>query len=215
MLLTQHAYISKYPIPITAQKLILGTIHPHDRSNFLVDFFYGNKASLWKILHHVFPGELIDPLSLQHILTFLSARNIAVADTIAVCKRHNPTALDKDLIPIQLNTGLIDAIKNSDITEILCTSGFAKNNAFRLFYCNMLSQKITPQIKKDRQLILPPGFFGREIKIKVLYSPAGTANTGLAKSNAYLAVKHLYHYSKTPVSAFKINYYRSNFSANR
>ena len=54
MILTKHLYISKYPINQSSKSLILGTIHPHNdinnTSNFKIDFFYGNKNSLWTIL---------------------------------------------------------------------------------------------------------------------------------------------------------------------
>jgi hypothetical protein len=38
------------------------------------------------------------------------------------------------------------------ISEILFTSGFGKNNAFKLFYVDILGQKFTPEIKSNRQV---------------------------------------------------------------
>ena len=65
MILTKHLYISKYPINQSSKSLILGTIHPHNdinnTSNFKIDFFYGNKNSLWTILSEA-KNERLDTL---------------------------------------------------------------------------------------------------------------------------------------------------------
>lgn len=211
---TTHQYLTKYPISPDSEKLIVGTIHPHDHANFTIQFFYGNVTSLWKILGQAFPQEMDQPLNLQGILKFLKAKKISVSDTIVVCDRKNPTALDKDLIPIELNKGIIDEIKKSKITEILFTSGFGKNNAFRLFYVNILGLKITPDIKQNREVIVDQTVFGRPVKLTILYSPSGSSNVGLSKSKLYLENKSKYNKSSRPVYDFKIDYYRNKFSIN-
>lgn len=211
-MITTHQYLDKYPIKKDSKKLIVGTIHPHFHEEFKVPFFYGNVVSLWNLLHQAFPTELNLPINVKNIMEFLDGRNIAISDTIKIAERKNPTALDKDLIPIQLNLQLLDDIRNSDISEILFTSGFGKNNAFRLFYVNMLGLRITNEIKSNREIILPEDIFGRPIRLTILYSPSGTSNVGISKSKLYLENKYKYADLKTPVQAFKIDYYREKFS---
>ncbi len=164
------------------------------------------------ILNEAFPNELGNLLSLKGILRFLNKRKIAISDTILECTRKNATALDRDLIPTKLNYELIELIKQSKIKEIYFTSGFGKNNAFKLFYVDILKQRLTTEIKANRGLILDASFFGRPIKLTVLYSPAGTANVGLSKSESYLAEKEKYRNSNRPVQDFKVAYYREKFS---
>src|SRR5690606_13755434 len=117
---------------------IVGTIHPHDNEKFYLPFLYGNALSIWPILSDAFPDELPQPLTLDKILIFLNWRSISVSDTIRICDRTSPTALDEDLIPVELNKRIRDDTKNSEIVEILFTSGFGKNNAFKLFYEDIL-----------------------------------------------------------------------------
>lgn len=210
-MITEHQYLDKYPISKESKKLIVGTIHPHYHENFEIPFFYGNVMSLWIILSEAFPEDLIKPITLNGVLDFLRAKRISVSDTIRKCERNNPTALDKDLIPIDLNNKIIDDIKDSNITEILFTSGFGKNNAFRLFYVNILGLKITKDIRQKRGLILNKEIFGRPIKLTVLYSPSGTSNVGLSKSKLYLEQKEKYKKSSRPVYDFKVDYYHEKF----
>jgi hypothetical protein len=152
---------------------------------------------------------------LESILKFLKAKKISVSDTIRKCNRINLTALDKDLIPIELNTQIIEDIKQSKIREILFTSGFGKNNAFKLFYVDILKQKITADItadiKEKRCIILDEKYFGRKIKLTVLYSPSGSSNVPLSKSKIYLENKHKYLKSSRPVYDFKVDDYREKF----
>lgn len=208
---TTHQYLDKYPISVDSEKLIVGTIHPHDYKSFTIQFFYGNVTSIWTLLSEAFPDDLKQPLTLEGILKFLKDKKISVSDTIRKCDRINPTSLDKDLIPIELNTKIKDDIRNSNVSEILFTSGFTKNNAFKLFYVDILGQKITPEIKRNRQVTLNKEFFGRPIKLTVLYSPSGSSNVSLSKSKIYLENKHKYTKSSRPVYDFKVDYYREKF----
>jgi hypothetical protein len=212
-MITNHQYLEKHPISADSEKLIVGTIHPHDHPNFKVQFFYGNKLSIWMILNEAFDNEIGQEINIDGILKFLNRHKISVSDTIIKCNRKNPTALDKDLIPLILNTGLIDQIKKSNIKEILFTSGFQKNNAFKLFYVNILGLKITPEIRRARQTILDKSIFGRQIKLTVLYSPSGSSNVPLSKSKIYLKNEHKYLKSSRPVYDFKVDYYRDNFTS--
>jgi len=210
-MITTHQYLDKYPISKESKKLIVGTIHPHDHESFIIPFFYGNVISLWTILSEAFPKDLKKPITLKRILDFLKTKKISVSDTIRKCERENPTALDKDLKPIELNRQIKYDIRNSQISEILFTSGFGKNNAFRLFYVDILGLKITKDIKERRGVTLDKDIFGRPIKLTVLYSPSGTSNVGLSKSQLYLDNKNKYMNSSKPVYDFKVDYYKEKF----
>jgi hypothetical protein len=72
--------------------------------------------------------------------------------------------------------------------------------------------KLTSKIRKERGVLLSPKFFGREIHLKVLYSPSGSANVGISRSKLYLNKKGQYKNHLAPVLAFKIDYYREMFS---
>jgi hypothetical protein len=208
---TTHQFLDKYPISRDSEKLIVGTIHPHDHENFSIPFFYGNMTSIWMLLSEAFPNDLKQPLTLDGILAFLKNKKISISDTIRECDRKNPTALDKDLIPIKLNKQIKDNIRNSNIVEILFTSGFGRNNAFKLFYEDILGLEITPDIKQNREVIIDKEIFGRPIKLIVLYSPSGTSNIGLSKSRLYLENKAKYEKSTKPIHDFKVDYYRDKF----
>jgi hypothetical protein len=208
---TIHNFVEKYPISLKSKKVILGTIHPHEVDTFKLPFFYGNKLSLWKILNQAFPNELISPITLQGILKFLDHREISISDTILECERISNSALDKDLIPIKLNIALKEQLRNSNITEIYFTSGFGKNNAFKLFYENILGLKITKEIKSKKEITLPKSLFGREIICRILISPSGSANISLSKSKNYIDNKHKYIGSHRPVQDYKIDSYKNIF----
>lgn len=210
-MITTHQYLELYPISLDSKKLIIGTIHPHDHENFEIPFFYGNRSSIWKILSEAFPEELHTPITLKGVLDFLNIRKISVSDTIRECKRINLTALDKDLEPMVLNKQIVEEIKASNINEILFTSGFLKNNAFKLFYVDILGQRITEEIRNKRKVILNKEIFGRPVTLKVLYSPSGSSNLGLSKCRLYMETKSMYKDSHRPVYDFKIDYYRQMF----
>jgi hypothetical protein len=212
MLQTKHQFVDKYPILPNSEKLIVGTIHPHLHEKFQVPFFYGNVMSIWNILSDAFPGEMTIPNSLPSILSFLKRRKIAMSDTIVECERKSETALDEDLVPTKLHYGLLEQIKQSKVTDVYFTSGYGKNNAFKLFYVDLLKEKINGDIRKNRELTLGDQFFGRLVNLHVLYSPSGASNVGLSKSKSYLEMKDKYVGSKRPVYDFKVDYYRIKFT---
>ncbi len=209
---TIHQYLDKYPIDPHSKKLIVGTIHPHAHEKFVLPFFYGNVISLWSILSDSFPEELKKPVTLEAVLQFLKKRRISMSDTILVCDRKKPTALDEDLIPVELNTNIVEQVRRSNINEIFFTSGFGKNGAFRLFYEKILGLKITTQIKENRQVVLDKSIFGRPVKLIILYSPSGASNVGLSQTKLYLENKDKFSKSARPVYDFKVQYYRNMFA---
>lgn len=209
-IITRHRHLDQYPISKDASKLIVGTIHPHNHDTFQLPFFYGNKNSIWEIFADAFPSLLSRPLTVDKILSFLKKKKIAVSDTIVACERQASTYLDNDLIPTELNTALVEQIKDSNITDIYFTSGFGKNNAFKLFYVNILHRRITPEIRQNRKVVVDD-VFGRRVKLHVLYSPSGSANVAWSTSKMYRENAHLYKGSTRPVYDFKVNYYRELF----
>ena len=209
---TKHQFLPLYPIDPSSKRLIVGTIHPHDHESFKIPYFYGNRGSIWTILHEAFPEELPDPFSLEAIRSFLNARKISMSDMVLECRRKAPTALDSDLIPVRLNHGIVEDIRNSAIRDILFTSGFGTNNAFKLFLVDVLRLRITSELRRKKELVLGPGVFGRPVHLRALISPAGTANISLSKDPMYLAVSHRYAGSRRPVQDFKVDYYREVFS---
>ena len=231
--ITEHAYLDKYPVALDATLLVVGTIHPHDEENFYAPFFYGNKMSLWKLLNRATHGELNKPIDsftpvgnnrvfrdrdgfehridLESILDFLRRRKIAVSDVVRSCKRTGNVWADSALTPLRLNVELVDQIRRSTIQEVLFLSGFGATNAFKLFFVDVLKQRITRKIRSEREFYCPNEWFGRPVKFSILYSPSGSANIAIAQSPEYLAVKERYASSETPVYDFKIDYYREKF----
>jgi G:T/U-mismatch repair DNA glycosylase len=214
-IVTVHQYINKYPIAPGSRKLILGTIHAHDPSRFKIDFFYGNKGSLWTILHKAFPLELTQPDSRESILAFLNSRGIAMSDVIAQCGRKKLTALDADLTDIRLHEDLLPQIRQSAITDIYFTSGLGVNGAFKLFYSGLLKLPITGEIRGKREFELGKEYFGRPVRLHILHSPSGAANISLSKHRDYLSKGDKYKGIKAPVQTFKIDYYREMFTADQ
>jgi G:T/U-mismatch repair DNA glycosylase len=212
---TTHQYLDKYPVDPDSEKLIVGTIHPHDHEKFIIPFFYGNVISLWSILSDAFPAELKKPVTLENVLHFLKHRRISMSDTILVCDRKKPTASDEDLNPVVLNTNILKQIRHSQINEIFFTSSFGKNAAFRLFYEKIAGLTITPQIKQDRKVVLDKSIFGRPVTLTILYSPSGASNIGLSKTKLYQESKELLLQSARPVYDFKVQYYRTMFGKNK
>jgi len=212
-MITTHQYLDHYPTDPASETLIVGTIHPHDHANFKVPFFYGSECSLWQILNEAFPAELSNPFSLDDIKSFLHRRKISMSDMIWECRRTNPNALDKDLVPIRLNEELPEQIRQSNIREIFFTSGFYKNAAFKLFYRNVLKRPITNKIREDREITLEPALFGRPVRLRILYSPSGRAVTGLSRNKQYLAEEEKYRHFPVPVKAFRVDHYRQMFGA--
>lgn len=210
-LVTVHQFLDVYPLKPTDELLILGTIHPHFVADFKIPFFYGNRNSLWNLLHDAFPEEIPNDFSLADIVHFLDKRRIAMSDNILRCRRKKNSSLDVDLEVITLNHALIHQIKSSRIKCIYCTSGFGKNSSFRLFYEELLGLKITKEIKVDRKVDLPVEIFGRELSVYILPSPSGAANIALSQTLAYKASVYYGSDSPHPVYDYKVSLYKDYF----
>lgn len=203
---TVHKFIDKYPIRLDDKSLILGTIHPHMLENFKVDFFYGNKNSLWDILGH---AKNIQLTTLTDITNFLLKNKISISDLVLQCNRkHSGITSDKDLYKLILNKKIKDEILNSNIETIYFTSAFGKNNAATLFF-DMFELEIPQNWKNTYEMNI--NFFGKKIKCVILLSPSGASNMGISKSKIYLNNKDKYTTFKTPVKQFKIDFYKEKF----
>lgn len=146
------------------------------------------------------------------MLEFLEKRKIAISDTIVKCERTSLSALDKDLIPLDLNYKLIDDINNAEIEQILFTSGYGKNNAFKIFFKDILGLRINSEIRESGEALIAEPFFKRRIKLQVLYSPSNMANLAISRSKNYLENKHLFQDSPRPVYDYKIWLYKQYFT---
>lgn len=210
-MITHHQYLTNEPFDRASETLIVGTIHPHNHEDFHVPFFYGNECSLWVILQEAFPAELPNPYDLKDIQAFLRRRKISMSDMIWECERKDSSALDNDLVPIRLNEELPEQIRQSNIREVLFTSGFGKNAAFKLFYRNLLKRSISKEIREEREVTLEPALFGRPVRLRILYSPSGRAVTGLKRNKQYLANEEKYRHFPASVKAFRVDHYRQIF----
>lgn len=181
MIVSRHSYVDKYPIKKSDRYLILGTIHPENKNKeFNIDFFYGNKNSLWNIISESC-GIMLD--SLEKILSFLNKHHIAVSDIILECERCDVSITkDTDIKPIKFNIALKEEILNSDIDTIFFTSAFGKNNAAKLFFREFCLVK--PKDWKEKR-DFKIDFFGRNLRCIILYSPSGEASRGIAKGIGY------------------------------
>lgn len=209
MIKSTHKYIDKNQVKESDTALILGTIHPHRTDEFIIDFFYGNKSSLWNILSQAFPT--LEFNSIEKIQKTLSHSNIWISDMIRSCEREDEKVTqDKLLKNIELNADQIRAgIENSKIDTIFFTSGFGKNNAAKLFI-DAFGIKI--KNKKERIFEIEEHIFKRKIKGVILFSPSGQANIGISKNKVFLEQKDKYT-SNTPVNEFKIAVYQDAFKS--
>ena len=200
----QYLYLDSFPVDPGARAIIIGTIHPHERDEFVMDFFYGSRCSIWTILAEAFPGKLQDPTLLIAVRQFLARYNITMSYTIRSCQRLTNTALDAHLMPPVYNTSLVEQIKNSSIEQVFFTSGASKNCALRTFYTGVLKYKYLPTIvAKSKMGHLPVDIFGRKIGYTVLYSPATTADRGIKKSKRYKDALLLYRTTTGPPMPIK------------
>jgi hypothetical protein len=85
------------------------------KQNPELDFFYGNKNSLWNILG----------IEKNNVKNYLKSNNIGISDIINSCQRNNiNSSSDKDLKNIIINKELIEYLTNKNETkQLVFTSG--------------------------------------------------------------------------------------------
>lgn len=124
--------------------LIIGTFPPNSavRDKFYIDYFYGNKGFLWKIIHDIYYDRGYDffrgtmQQNLYEIKRWQNDYCVGLSDTILSCRRkHDLSSSDADLISIQYNHGLKHYVLGnlSQIEKLIFTSSYGKNSAFENF----------------------------------------------------------------------------------
>lgn len=131
----------------TARKwkyLIVGTFPPNSavRDKMYIDYFYGNKGFLWKIIHDLYFDRGYDFFSgtpqqnVSEIKRWQNDYCVGLTDTILSCTRKHPlSSNDADLTNIQYNHGLKHYVlaNLAHIEKIIFTSSFGKNSALENF----------------------------------------------------------------------------------
>ena len=91
---TEHKFIDTYLIKRESKYLIIGTIHPHRTDDFEVNFFYGNKNTLWSILSEAFPNR--DFSSAKKIIETLNNSLTSIMESIPIPYLHTyPTLKER------------------------------------------------------------------------------------------------------------------------
>jgi hypothetical protein len=160
--------------------LILGTFPPNtslrNPEKLYLDYFYGNKGFLWKIIHDIYSSKGYSFFSsdktknLQEILRWQKDYCVALSDTIISCKRKTPqSSYDSDLVDIVYNHALKQVIFDNInvINKIIFTSSYGKNSAFENFKIIMGTD-----IEKIRSKL-----------VTGLPSPSGSANITFFNTN--------------------------------
>lgn len=208
-IITEHAFLKKYPVTPSSRVLILGTLHPARADDFELPFFYGNRSSLWKLLSKAYPEQLENPFDLEQVLNFLRRNKIAVSDVVKKGMRHKTRAADADLTALEYNMALLEDIRRSDIDVVVCTGGNHPKGAFGIF-----TQKIirTGKIPSHADLITGVKVFfeDRPLRLHAIPSPSGAANRGIASSPRFKKKKLLQGQNYT-VESYKIDLIRTVF----
>jgi hypothetical protein len=209
---TIHEYLDNHHVKTTDRRMIVGTIHPHLTHNFSIPFFYGNVGSFWNILGQAFPQHNFT--TLPSILGVLSEYQTWITDIVRQCDRETENVTRDDLLfNIETNSEQIsDALNESQIDTIYFTSRFGKNNAANLFTRTFRIDYRHSYNAATNEFTIPVNHFGRQIRAIVLYSPSGEANRGIAaRAHSYRNNIDYYKEFPTPVSQFKIEFYKSKF----
>lgn len=158
--------------------LIIGTFPPNSavRDKIYIDYFYGNKGFLWKIIHDIYNDRGYDFFSgsMQQNITEIKRWQddycVGLSDTILSCTRkHALSSDDSDLTNISYNFALKHYVLGnlSHIDKIIFTSSFGKNSAFENFRIIMGNDLV----KTEGRLITG------------LPSPSGSANITFFNTN--------------------------------
>jgi G:T/U-mismatch repair DNA glycosylase len=148
----QHRYIPNYPLETGLEYLIIGTIHPNSKP--IIDYYYGNVASFWKIIEVIYPTYSFD--SPRKIRDWQSDFKIGITDTIIQCRRKKQTPLDSDLIvdDEDYNWALKDYVIDNckSLKCFLFTSGEGKNAAYKNFK-KIMGKEF--EIVRNKCIVLP------------------------------------------------------------
>jgi G:T/U-mismatch repair DNA glycosylase len=141
-----HPHLSSFDRSVKWKYLIIGTFPPNrsvrDEKKMFVDYFYGNKGFLWRILHDIYQPHGYDFLTehreekLRQIKAWQHDFKVGLTDTVKKCRRRSPESPDDaDLHIIEYNTELKDYLLNdgAQVRKLLFTSTSGKNSAFANF----------------------------------------------------------------------------------
>lgn len=107
-----------------------------------IDYFYGNKGFLWRIINDIYQDRGYDFFSgeaqenVAQIKRWQNDYCVALSDTIIECSRKHPLSTnDSDLVDIYYNHDLKKYILAhiGEIEKIIFTSSYGKNSAFENF----------------------------------------------------------------------------------
>ena len=124
--------------------LIIGTFPPNSavRDKIFIDYFYGNKGFLWRIIHDIYNDRGYDFFSgsmqqnIAEIKRWQDDYGVGLSDTILSCTRRHPLSSDdSDLLNITYNIGLKHYVLGnlSHLDKIIFTSSSGRNSAFENF----------------------------------------------------------------------------------
>jgi hypothetical protein len=139
-----HPHLHHFDAARKWKYLIIGTFPPNTalRDKIYIEYFYGNKGFLWKIIHDIYNGRGYDFFSgtmqqnVAEIKRWQDDYCVGLSDTIVSCSRKHPMSSDdSDLIEIEYNYSLKNYILDNlhHIEKIIFTSSSGKNSAFENF----------------------------------------------------------------------------------
>jgi hypothetical protein len=144
-------------------------------NNAFFKYFYGSKKNkFWHIISNSidveFPNNIIDCISL------LNDNRIFLSDTILSTYRKNYDSSDKSLIPVELNSSLVEQINNfslHSLNKICFTSDLAKKQFCEIMLLNDEGRSQSIVINR------------KTISLKTLPTPAGNGRTVTHFFNTY------------------------------
>jgi hypothetical protein len=139
-----HPHLHLFDLAKPWKYLIVGTFPPNTgiREKMYIDYFYGNKGFLWKIIHDLYKETGYDFFSgsaeqnLEQIKRWQHDYCVGLTDTIASCSRRHPLSSDDvELLDIEFNFSLKKYLLHhlQEIEKIIFTSSFGRNSAYENF----------------------------------------------------------------------------------
>ena len=141
-----HPHLSLFDPNKKWRYLIIGTFPPNaalrQPEKIYIDYFYGNKGFLWKIIHDIyhplgydfFKGSKDENLS--EIKRWQEDYCVGLSDTIRSTSRKHPLSTDdSDFINIEYNHSLKEYIQKNKLhlKKLIFTSSSGKHSAFENF----------------------------------------------------------------------------------
>lgn len=178
-----HPFLDRYPLNKSYRHLLIGTFPPAkelptdadckakkvSNRSYIIDYFYGNSASIWNILRKVYPSYKFNDI--EAIQEWQDQYSIGITDTVKYCTRKDPCSFrDSDLIVEweDFNHSIKEYVltKYKTIETLIFTSGTNRNSA--LFNFTKIMGKEYQQVKD---------------KVKILPSPSGGSNASYFNSD--------------------------------